>query len=71
MEDKLTALRGELDAAQARISKLISENSAMETAKCDLAAKFEELLAKKEAFESAKFEEEKMHSHQKGFTLTD
>ena len=71
MEDKLTALRGELDAAQARISKLISENSAMEAAKCDLETKFEELLAKKEVFESAKFEEEKMRSHQKGFSLTD
>lgn len=66
MEDKLTALREELDGAQASISELTSNNTAMEAIKCDLEAKLEELVTKKGANESAKHEEEKILAHQKG-----
>ena len=61
MEEKLMALSEELDGAKARISELTSKNAVIEAVKCDLEAKLEELITKKE---NVKLEEEKIH--QKG-----
>lgn len=69
MEDKLMALRDELNSSLARISKLTSENAAMKAVKCDLETRVKELIAEKEASETggnAELMHEKMMSDQKG-----
>ena len=67
MEDKLTALRKELDSARVQISELTSENTAMEAVKCDLLGKIDELAAQKTATESinAELVQEKQSSDYK------
>ena len=52
MEGKFKSLCEELDSARERVSKLTSENAALETTKNDLTGRIEELIAQKGTAES-------------------